>query len=220
MLFAEMSYLTDERCFGEARGIMLLLQALTGMGAGISQPSGELPLFPTWWVLHGCWWYLHMRASPFSRAMGEFRKGVAIALLWLSFLSLGWERGETKLSLSPPCATVPIGFQSSWVIKYWGLLLVQAESNGRTQDWRPKGAVWSVASFYHSELVDPHTIQWWMCSCCCVCSALESQEVLNKRMWNFKNISPLIILGTNFKNCLAFFFLYFFLRKQTDQSSK
>lgn len=116
MLFAEMSYLTDERCFGEAQGIMLLLQALTGMGAGISQPSGELPLFPTWWVLHGCWWYLHMRASPFSRAMGEFRKGVAIALLWLSFLSLGWERGETKLSLSPPCATVPIGFQSSWVI--------------------------------------------------------------------------------------------------------
>lgn len=26
MLFAEMSYLTDERCFGEAQGIMPLLQ--------------------------------------------------------------------------------------------------------------------------------------------------------------------------------------------------
>lgn len=143
MLFAEMSYLTDERCFGEARGIMPLLQALTGMGAGISQPSGELPLFPTWWVLHGCWWYLHMRASPFSRAMGEFRKGVAIALLWLSFLSLGWERGETKLSLSPPCATVPIGFQSSWVIKYWGLLL-KAMAELRTGTQKERCDLWHL----------------------------------------------------------------------------
>lgn len=130
MLFAEMSYLTDERCFREAWGMMPLAQALTGMGAGIFPAWGELPLFPTRWVLHCCWRYLRTCASHFSRAMGEFRKGVMIALLWLSFPSLGWERGEAKPSLSPPYAAIPLGFQSPWKETCWGLLLVQGECSG------------------------------------------------------------------------------------------
>lgn len=116
MLFAEMSYLTDERCFRAARGITPFTQTLPHIATWVTGLRGSHRSPPKRWGL--AWPCIcACPASPSRGEVSEFRKGVVAALFQLC---LGGERWDKAIS-EPWLCHHSIGFQSLQKIKYQGL---------------------------------------------------------------------------------------------------
>lgn len=94
MLFAEMSYLTDERCFRAARGITPFTQTLPHIATWVTGLRGSHRSPPKRWGL--AWPCIcACPASPSRGEVSEFRKWVVAALFQLC---LGGERWGKAIS--------------------------------------------------------------------------------------------------------------------------